>query len=125
MMGMYSLIEDARMKAKDAADNWHTTPEAQALLAKIDAFERESDRWYGESREIARAFKEARDEAESDLDTLRSNALDAAARTYGDKFSGEWFDAYDIADEDAPTVAEVIEEARRDHAGDEYLRIAA
>lgn len=126
-MSMYSLIEDARAKALEAANCWHETEEAKALLEKIDAFERSSDRWYGECPQAAEAFKEAADEVESDLDTLRSKAVDGAADTYSDdRRSEEWLDAWDAADEDAPPVKQVIQEARRGHAGDDYLqRLAA
>jgi hypothetical protein len=125
MMGMYSLIEDARMKAKDAADNWHTTPEAQALLAKIDAYERQSDHWYGECRLVAGAFLDAVNELKSQIEDMRDRAVEAAADTYGDRRDDEWHEAWAIADDDAPTVAEAIQSARRTHAGDSYLESLA
>lgn len=126
MMGMYSLIEADRAKALDAANCWHETDEAKALLEKIDAFERESDRWYGECPEAARAFKEAADEIESELDELRRNAIDAAADTYSaDRQSDEWLDAWDAAESKAPPVEQAIQVARRNHAGDGYLGMLA
>lgn len=126
-MGMYSLIEDERMKALEAANCWHERPEAQALLEKVDAFVRASDRWSGELPEAAQAFSEAASDIESELDDLRSAAVDAAADTYSnDRRSDEWLDAWDEADEDAPPVKQVIRDAQRRHAGDGYLeRFAA
>jgi hypothetical protein len=126
-MGMYSLIEDARTKAMEAANCWHETPEAQALLEKIDAFERASDRWAGELPEAARAFAEGASDAEGELDDLRRDAIDTAADTYSsDRRSDEWLDAWDAADSDAPSVLQVVGQARRRGAGDGYLeRFAA
>lgn len=124
---MYSLIEDERMKAMEAANCWHETPEAKALLEKIDAYERSSDRWCGDCPQAAEAFKEAAAEVESELDDLRDKAVDTAADTYSnDRRSDEWLDARDAADSDAPPVEQAIREARRNHAGDGiFERLAA
>jgi hypothetical protein len=106
----------------EAANCWHETPEAQSILEKIDAFERASDRWAGELPEAARAFAEGASEAEDELDDLRSNAVDAAADTYSsDRRSDEWLDAWAAVDEDAPSVRQVVDIARRTGAGDGYL----
>jgi hypothetical protein len=126
-MGMYALIEDARTEALDAANCWHETAEAKALLAKVDAFERLSDHWYSEAPEAARGFKEAAEEAESALDDLRDKAIDAAANTYSDdRRSDEWLDAWEAADNDAPPVKQILAQARRNRVGNSYLeRFAA
>lgn len=125
-MGMYALIEDEHMKALEAANSWHQTLEAQALLEKIDAFERESDRWCGELPDVAKAFKEAADDAEGELEMLRSNAVNAAADTYStDRQSDEWQDAWEAADEDAPPASQAIQSARRNHVGNSYLEMLA
>lgn len=126
-MGMYSLIEDARMKALEAANCWHETLEAQMLLERADALERSSDRWHGECPEASRAFAEAAQEALDELDDLRREAVDRAADTYStDRNSDEWLDAWSAADEDAPPVSQIMQEARKRHAGDGYLeRFAA
>lgn len=126
-MGMYSLIEDARMKALEAANCWHETPEAQTLLERIDAYERSSDRWYGECPEASKAFMESAEEARDELDNLRRDAVDKAADTYSsDRDTAAWMDAWDAAESDAPAVDQVIQDARKRHAGDGYLeRFAA
>jgi hypothetical protein len=123
---MYALIEDARMAAMSAAEHWHETLEAKLLLGKIDAFERSSDRWYGECQEASKAFSESAQEARDELDDLRREAIDRAADTYGDRRSDEWLDAWGVADEEVPTLEEVIQAARRRGDGDGYFeRFAA
>lgn len=124
-MGMYSLIEDERAKAMDAANCWHQTEAAKALLARVDALERQSDRWFGEVPNAAEAFRDAATDAESELDNLRCDAVNAAADTYSDdRRSDEWLDAWTAADDDAPPLRQVLDEARLAHAGD-GLDIAA
>ncbi len=125
-MGMYSLIEDGRAKALEAANCWHQTTKAKALLEQIDAFERSSDRWYGVLDEAAKAFKEGAEEATDELDDLRREAIGAVADTCSDdRQSDEWLDAWDAADSDAPPVSQAIAEARRNHAGDGYFEAFA
>lgn len=100
---------------------WHETPEAKALLEKVDAFERLSDHW-ADVPEAARGFGDAAQEAENELDALRYDAVDAAANAQSSvRDSDEWRDAWEEADSDAPPVEQAMREARRAHAGDEFL----
>jgi hypothetical protein len=124
-MSVFTLIEDARSKALAAANCWYETPEAKALIAKVDAYERLADRWFCECNGVSIAFTEAATEAEDALDDLRRAAVDAAADTYGERNSDEWFEAWDAADDEAPPVRQVIQAARRSHAGDGYLEALA
>jgi hypothetical protein len=123
-MGMYALIEDARMAALDAANRWNETEPARELLAKIDALETLSDRWYGECPQAARGFTEAAQEADDALATMRSEAvIDAAEALCGHAGPSDAYDdAWEEADNEAPAVEQVIQSARLTHAGDDYLR---
>lgn len=125
-MGMYALIEDARTAALDAANCWHESDEAKALLAKLDGLERCADSWLCEENGVATAFTEAAKDAEDELEQLRYDAVNAAADaitgTIDDRLSDDWLAAWDEADTDAPPVKQIVQQARRNHAGDEYLR---
>jgi hypothetical protein len=118
-----SCAEEGGVRAVPAGPNcWHDTPAATALLEKIDAFERLSDHWCGDVAEAARAFTDAAQEAESELDNLRRAAVVAAADAVSDDIaSDEWLDAWADADCDAESVSDVCQRARRLHAGDAYL----
>lgn len=123
-MSALATIAEPRAVAFEAANCWHESMEAQALLEKIDAFERSADRWCGELPEAARAFMDGASDAESELDQLRSEAVNAAADTFSDdRRSDAWLDAWEDADADAPPLEQVIQDARRRHAGDGYLEV--
>lgn len=116
----------APAEATSAANCWHETMEAMALLERIDAYERSADRWYSDCPEASKAFTELAEEIEQELDDLRSEAVDRAADACaGDRSSDEWLDAWQAADIYAPPVRQVVQEARRRGAGDGYLEMCA
>lgn len=120
---IHALIEDAQRTALEAANCWHETDEARELLAKIDAFERLSDRWYGECEEAAKGFTEAASDAEAALEDMRDEVVRRAATAMSGKSRGDDYeDAWVAADDDAPAVKQLVQSARRAHAGDDYLR---
>jgi hypothetical protein len=121
---MYPLIEDARYALLDAAMQWAESHEARALLERIDAYERSSDRWYGELPDASRYFNEAAEEARGELDELRREAIDKALR--GDPLFHTWDDDecgdhWCALDDELPSCEEVIQQARKRGAGDGYL----
>jgi hypothetical protein len=126
-MGMYALIEDAQTKALDAANCWHECDDARALVAKVDAFETLSDRWCGECPQAAEGFLEAARDAEDALDDMRGEIVCTLARDLaGDGTGDAYDDAWEALDNDAPSVSQILDSARRYHAGDSYLeRISA
>ena len=127
-MNMYSMIEDARNQALEKANEWADCEEARELLAKIDAYVTLSDRWYGEVPGVAKAFSEAALDAEDALENMRSEIVFKCAeeicghRDYGTPEDDGYDAAWEAADEDAPTVKQLINQALHYHAGDEYLR---
>lgn len=126
-MGMYSLIEDAQTKALEAANCWAETDEARELIAKIEAFEVLSDRWCGECPQAAEGFMQAAREAEDALEDMRAEMVVKAATLLARDTDDLTYDyAWEAADEDAPPVKQILNAARRDHAGNGYLeRFAA
>jgi hypothetical protein len=122
-MGMSALVLDEQAKALDAANCWHECDEARELLAKIDAFEILSDRWCGECSQAAKGFTEAAREAEDALDDMRGEIVCRVARALSGEGRGDAYeDAWVAADDDASPVKQLVQSARRAHAGDDYLR---
>lgn len=116
-MNMHSLIADQTA----AAINWEASDKAIALLRDLDAAERQSDRYTGLGwTVVAQAFAEHARECECQLDNLRSEAMDTAARleSGSPKGTDEWWDAFDAADDQAVTVAQAADRARRLRFGD-------
>jgi hypothetical protein len=121
-MGMYSLIEDARTKALDAANCWHECDEARELAAKVDAFERLSDRYYSQCQPASRGFMEGAREAEDALEDMRGEIICTLAREVaGDGVGDAYEEAWEALDNDAPPVSQLLTAARRRNAGDVYL----
>lgn len=123
-MTMYSLIEDACR----AAIEWESSAKAVALLSELDAAEREADRYSGKGWSgVAEAFTEHARECEDELDSLRSESMKTAAKLQCQEpeHSDEWLDALDAADEQAVTVKQAIDRARRLHFGDALMDEAA
>jgi hypothetical protein len=105
--------------------DWAETEAALALLAELDACERSSDHWYGKG-EIARAFTERCQEIESELDDLRSEAVNAFADASGhERWTELWDEAWAEADAEAETVSSACQCARRNHMGDHLIEQAA
>lgn len=110
--------------APDAPQSWEDAPEALALLAKIDAFERASDYWSYDCPEAAKAFGEAADDAECALDNLRCDALhDVMTASCNEPYGSEaYFLTQEAADETLTTVQDAIQSARRNQHGSDILR---
>jgi len=115
-------LNDEGLCAGCAALYWQETDAAKSLLRKIDAFEHYSDQFIGWCPEAARGFAEAAQAAESELDDLRRKSVNAVADDLSkDRKSEGWLDAWAEADDDAPSLEDVIRQARRTRAGDAYL----
>ncbi len=102
---------------------WDRTPQALALLAKVDAFERMSDAWSFDCPEAAKGFSEAADDLEGWLDNLRCDALHDAMKGCSAPYASDaYFEQQDEADEALPTVQDAIKRARTLKLGDTILR---
>lgn len=116
-MNMYSLIADQTR----AAIEWDQSAKAVALLSELDFVEREADRYSGKGwHGVVEAFTERRAECLDELCNLRSDALDTAARlgSGSPPNSDDWYDHRDAADDQAVTVAQAADRARKLHFGD-------
>jgi GNAT superfamily N-acetyltransferase len=106
-------------------NEWHESDKAQQLLRELDAAERMADRWYRWS-DVSRAFGERAADIESELDNLRQDSIAAFANASGFSIYSEgWWEADDEAEAEAPTVAQVMADARRMRLGDQLLQEAA
>lgn len=113
------LEKEARREAADASD-WYLAPAAQPLLVRFDYLERLADKFAGEGFKglSTAAYDEACD-IEGGLDTLRWAAIEDAQGLLNplglDEYHDE--DACDEIADNAPTVDEALDYARRNRLG--------
>lgn len=107
--------------------DWAESDKAKALLGELDAAERASDCYAGWGwSDVSRSFGARCDEIESELDDLRSEAVNAFADAASeDRASDAWLDAWEESDNEAESVKDACQRARRLHMGDGLLRLAA
>jgi hypothetical protein len=106
-------------------NEWHESDKALQLLRELDAAERMADRW-NRWADVSRAFGERAADIEEELDNLRRDSITAFANASGFAIYSEgWWEANEEADAEAPTVEQVMKQARAHRMGDQLLQEAA
>lgn len=90
---------------------WQDSPEAKALLAKIDMLERAMDALSGYEISVSQ-LEDQRLEAENELDALREKAIEQAIETWPDEADGYLIDEMRGR---AMSVRQAIQHARNAH----------
>lgn len=91
--------------------SWQDSPEAKALLAKIDMLERAMDALAGYEISVSQ-LEDQRIEAENELEALREQAIEQAVDAWPDEVDGYLLD--EMRDRAMP-VRQAIQHARNAH----------